>query len=96
VEHIINEKVPQLQPIPWREAMGKILATGVVLFALVTPASAATYWVVKDTAAQKCSIMEQDQKPSSPTLTVIGNGYSSQQMAEATIDRAVACGGHGR
>jgi hypothetical protein len=73
--------------------MLKTITTGLALAALVVPAyAAATYWVVLDTSTHQCSIVEQDQKPSSPTIKVIGNGYASRDAAAGTVENAVACG----
>ena len=73
--------------------MLKTITTGLALAAFVVPAyAAATYWVVLDTSTHQCSIVEQDLKPSSPTIKVIGNGYASRDAAAGTVENAVACG----
>jgi len=62
----------------------------IFLVALATPATAATYWVVVDPTTHQCSVVEQDQKPAGK---VIGNGNSSEAVAQSTTQRAIACGG---
>jgi len=74
------------------KTMLKTIVTGLALTALIVPAYAETYWVVLDTTIHQCSIVEQDEKPSSPTIRVIGNGYPSREMAENTISITVHCG----
>jgi hypothetical protein len=68
----------------------KSIGTVLILLALANPAFAATYWVVVDAATHQCLIVQQDQKPAGK---VIGNGYSSEEVAQSTIQRAIACGG---
>ena len=74
------------------KTMLKIIAIVLASAALIVPAQAATYWVVLDTTSHKCSIVEQDEKPSSPTIRVIGNGYPNREIAENTIRITVHCG----
>lgn len=66
------------------------LGTVLILLALAKPAFAATYWVVVDAPTHQCLIVEQDQKPAGK---VIGNGYSTEELAQSTIQHAIACGG---
>jgi hypothetical protein len=62
----------------------------ILLFGIAKPAFAATYWVVVDATTHQCLIVQQDQKPGGK---VIGNGYSSEEVAQSTVQRAIACGG---
>jgi hypothetical protein len=41
-------------------------------------------------ATHQCLIVEQDQKPAGK---VIGNGYSTEELAQSTIQHAIACSG---
>jgi|HubBroStandDraft_5_1064220.scaffolds.fasta_scaffold1725984_1 hypothetical protein len=67
------------------------LGTVLILLALAKPAFAATYWVVVGAApTHQCLIVEQDQKPAGK---VIGNGYSTEELAQSTIQHAIACSG---
>lgn len=77
-------------PLSAKSALAPIGAFLIFVVALATPAAAATYWVVVDPATHQCSIVQRDQKPAGQ---VIGNGYSSQDVAQSTTHRAIACGG---
>ena len=68
----------------------KSIGTVLILLTLANPAFAATYWVVVDATTHQCLIVQQDQKPAGK---VIGNGYSTEEVAQSTISRAIACGG---
>jgi hypothetical protein len=69
----------------------KSIGTVLILLALANPALAATYWVVADaTPTHQCIIVQQDQKPAGK---VIGNGYSSEELAQSTIQHAIVCSG---
>ncbi len=71
--------------------MLKKLSSGIILIALVTPAFAANYWVVLNSATNVCSIVEQDQKPTN--TRVFGTAYQSSGEAEKAInDWIKACG----
>ena len=59
--------------------MLKMIASGIILGALVTPALAAGYWVVQDASTQKCSIVEK--KPND-TVNVMGNMFQTRAEAE--------------
>jgi len=75
--------------------MRNAMVAGVLTAAVATPAMAANYWVVKDLSTQKCSIVQQDQKPASDAGTkVIGTGYASRDAAQYLMTHTmVACGG---
>ena len=66
------------------------IGTVLILLAFAKPALAATYWVVVDAATHQCLIVQQDQKPGGK---VIGNGYSTEELAQSTIQHAIACSG---
>ena len=69
----------------------KYALCGVALAALVTPALAANeFYVVQDTATNKCSIVEQ--KPTAATMKVIGTAaYKTQAEAAAGMKADKAC-----
>ena len=69
----------------------KYALCGVALAALVTPALAADeFYVVQDTATNKCSIVEQ--KPTSATMKLIGTTvYTTQAEAEAGMKAEKVC-----
>jgi hypothetical protein len=69
----------------------KLALWTIVFVGVATPAMAANFWVVKDAATQKCTIVEQDQKPGS--TTVIGNAHATRAEAESVVNRNVQCGG---
>ena len=73
-----------------KSSLASIGAFLIYLVALAAPATAATYWVVVDPTTHQCSVVEQDQKPAGK---VVGNGYSSAEVAQSTTQRASACGG---
>jgi hypothetical protein len=60
----------------------KYALCGVALAALVTPALAANeFYVVQDTATNKCSVVEQ--KPTATTIKLVGTTvYKTQSEAE--------------
>jgi hypothetical protein len=72
-----------------QSALGSI-GTVLILLALAKPAFAATYWVVVDPTTHQCLVVQQDQKPAGK---VVGNGYSTEELAQSTVQRAIACGG---
>jgi hypothetical protein len=67
--------------------MLKTIASGFLIAALATPASAAQYWVMKDPATQKCTVVEQQ-----PATPAIHHAFNRREEAQAAIARAVACG----
>jgi uncharacterized membrane protein len=71
--------------------MLKMIASGIILAALATPALAAGYWVVQDASSQKCSIVEK--KPKNDTVNVMGNMFQTRAEAEDSMDRMRKCGG---
>jgi len=52
--------------------MLKLAATVVIGGNLATPPFADTYWMVRNTAAKQCLLVQQDQKPSGASVQVIG------------------------
>ena len=69
----------------------KYALCGVAFAALVTPALAANeFYVVQDTATQKCSVVEQ--KPTAATLKLVGTtAYKTQAEAESGMKDAKVC-----
>lgn len=58
--------------------------------ALATPALAAEFFVVQDPGTKRCTIV--DQKPTTTTTTVIGNGtYTSRTEAETAMKSVQVC-----
>jgi hypothetical protein len=45
---------------------------------------------VVDAATHQCSIVEQDQKPAGK---VIGSGYSTEELAQSSMQHAIVCSG---
>jgi len=69
----------------------KYALCGVALAALVTPALAANeFYVVQDTASQKCSVVEQ--KPTVTTMKLVGTAvYKTQTEAETAMKADKIC-----
>ena len=68
----------------------KLIAAAVaVMFA--TPALAAEFYVVQDTATKRCQIVEQ--KPTSSTTVVVGDGkvYTSRTEAQSALGSVEVC-----
>jgi hypothetical protein len=57
----------------------------------VTPALAAEFYVVQDTATKRCQIVEQ--RPTSTTTTVVGGDkvYTSRTEAESAMGTVQVC-----
>jgi hypothetical protein len=66
-----------------------IAAAGLAAFA--TPSLAAEFFIVQDTATKRCTIVEQ--KPTSQTTVVVGNGttYTTRQEAEGAMKTVKVC-----
>lgn len=62
------------------------------LFAFVTPAMAAEFYIVQDTATKKCTVV--DKKPT-VTTTVVGDGkvYATRQEAQTAVKTVKVCEG---
>jgi hypothetical protein len=69
----------------------KYALCGVALAALVTPALAANeFYVVQDSASQKCSVVEQ--KPTVATIKLVGTAvYKTQTEAETAMKADKIC-----
>src|SRR5258708_14572624 len=63
-----------------------LLATFVLA---ATPALAAEFYVVKNTATQQCSILQQ--RPSGSTQQIVGSVHSSKIEAEQTLNQSPLC-----
>jgi vancomycin permeability regulator SanA len=63
----------------------KLLIASITLVALAMPALAAEFYIVRDTSTKKCTIVEQ--RPTSSTVVVMGNGkvYTTRAEAETAI-----------
>ncbi len=62
--------------------MKKILAGTVLLAAIATPALAAEFYIVQDSATKKCTIV--DTRPTVTTTTVVGGDHVYTTREEAT------------
>ena len=70
--------------------MKKICFAAFLALALTSPASAAEFFVAKDTAANKCKIVET--KPDGKTLVMVGeSSYPTKEEAKAAKKKAAEC-----
>ena len=69
----------------------KLLIAAAGLAAFATPSLAAEFFIVQDTATKPCTIVEQ--KPTSQTTVVVGNGttYTTRQEAEGAMKTVKVC-----
>jgi hypothetical protein len=68
----------------------KYLLGAALLFASVMPAAAQEFYVVRDTATKKCTIV--DKKPTTTTTTVVGDGvYKTRVEAESAMKTVKVC-----
>jgi hypothetical protein len=67
----------------------KCMLCGIVLATIVTPALAAKFYVVRDTATKQCSVVEQ--RPTEATMKVIGQVHKTQAKAEKAMKISLAC-----
>jgi hypothetical protein len=69
----------------------KLLVAAAGFAALATPALAAEFYIVQDTATKRCTIVEQ--KPTTQTTVVVGNGktYTTRQEAEGAMKTVKVC-----
>jgi hypothetical protein len=69
----------------------KLLVAAAGFAALATPALAAEFYIVQDTATKHCTIVEQ--KPTSQTTVVVGGGrtYTTRQEAEGAMKTVKVC-----
>ena len=69
----------------------KLLIAAAGLAAFATPSLAAEFFIVQDTATKRCTIVEQ--KPTSQTTVVVGNGttYTTRQEAEGAMKTVKVC-----
>lgn len=63
----------------------KTLIASVMVVALAAPALATEFYIVRDTTTKKCTIVEQ--RPTTSTVVVMGNGkvYTTRAEAETAI-----------
>jgi hypothetical protein len=63
----------------------KYLLGAALTLALVTPALSQEFYIVQEPATKKCTIVEE--KPTSETMVVMGNGkvYTTRTEAESAI-----------
>ncbi|HEY0442056.1 MAG TPA: hypothetical protein VGD36_18465 [Xanthobacteraceae bacterium] len=72
--------------------MRKLLTAAVLTAAFAAPAMAQEFYIVQDTATKRCQIVEQ--KPTTTTTTVIGNGmYKTRVEAENELKTVKVCEG---
>jgi hypothetical protein len=69
--------------------MMKYALCGIVLAAFVTPAFAAKFYVVRDTATKECSVAEQ--KPTEATMKQVGWAHKTQAKAERAMHDSKKC-----
>lgn len=73
--------------------MKKLLMIGVLAFAATTVANsamAAEFYVVRDSATKKCTVV--DTKPTTTTTTVVDNGtYKTKTEAETGMKTTKVC-----
>ena len=70
--------------------MKRLAITAALLAAFVTSASAQTFYVVQDTQTKKCTIV--DQKPTTTTTVVVGDGvFKTRAEAETSMKRVKVC-----
>ena len=70
----------------------KKLLTAAVLVAFVSPAFAADeYYIVRDASTKKCTIV--DKKPTTTTVTVVGDGkvFKTRTEAETSMKTVKVC-----
>ena len=70
----------------------KKIALASLLVALASPALAAEFYIVQDTATKKCTIV--DQKPTVSTMTVVspsGTVYKTRAEAETGMKTVKVC-----
>jgi hypothetical protein len=69
----------------------KLLVAAAGFAALATPALAAEFYIVQDSTTKRCTIVEQ--KPTSQTTVVVGNGktYTTRQEAEGAMKTVKVC-----
>jgi hypothetical protein len=69
----------------------KLVAGSILLAAFATPALAAEYYVVQDTATKKCTIV--DKKPTVTTSVVVGDGkvFTTREEAETGMKTVKVC-----
>jgi hypothetical protein len=70
--------------------MTRILALATLLAVAATPALAAEFYVVQETATKKCTIVSQ--RPTVSTTVVVGSGvYTTKTEAEAAMKKVAVC-----
>jgi len=66
------------------------LTIAAVLIALTTSALADHYWVVQNITTYKCSIIEQESKPSEQDIIVVGSMYPDRSIAERAMTKTIS------
>jgi uncharacterized protein YegP (UPF0339 family) len=70
--------------------MCKSLMTAAFVFALVTPALAAQFYVAQDPATKQCQVL--NARPDGTTQKMVGSGaYKSEAEAEQAIESLTEC-----
>jgi hypothetical protein len=69
----------------------KLLVAAAGFAALATPALAAEFYIVQDTATKRCTTVEQ--RPTTQTTVVVSNGkaYTTRQEAEGAMKTVKVC-----
>ena len=70
--------------------MTRLFAVSILLMAIVTPALADEYYVVRDTATKRCTIVEK--RPTSSTVVMVGPlAFKTRTEAEGAIKTEKVC-----
>ncbi len=70
--------------------MMKYVLCGIAIAAFATPAVAAgKFYVVRDANTKECSVVEQ--KPTEPTMKMVGSVHKTQAKAEKAMKVAKIC-----
>lgn len=71
--------------------MKKLIAGAVLLTAIATPALAAEFYIVQDSATKKCTIV--DKRPTVTTTTVVGGDkvYTTREEASTAMKTVKIC-----
>jgi hypothetical protein len=77
---------------PTGECSMKALIGAMLVAALITPAAADEFYVVRDSTTKKCMIV--DKKPATSTTTVVSEGgkvYTTKTEAESAMKTVKVC-----
>jgi hypothetical protein len=94
VEHLVLPRVTDgIAKKPEEDTLKRFLMIGALAFAATTVAEtamAAEFYVVRDSATKKCTVVET--RPTSTTTTVVDNGiYKTKTEAETGMKSTKVC-----